>query len=76
MSIVSPVTYSRGTPSPKPTVPSASLQATTRLSVCVRVCEACWIGFRNGIRTCQAVISATRIEPSSVEWERIVRSRV
>ena len=46
--MVSPVTYSRGTPSPQPSVRSSRTQRMSRLSVSVRVCEAWRIGFPQG----------------------------
>ena len=51
VSIVSPVTYDRGTPSPYPTCPSSSVTRTTRLSLVVRSCEAWRIAFFKGTAT-------------------------
>src|SRR5438105_9821122 len=62
--MLSPVTYSRGTPSPKPAVPSSRTQRTRTLSVSLRECEACLIALRRGMRTWRAVSSLTLMRPS------------
>jgi len=54
--VVSPVTYSRGSPSPQPSVPSSSRQHTTIEAVSVRSCDSCMTLFRGGTRAWCATI--------------------